>query len=1690
MHQTLKRTAFSAVVLSLMAAGLIYTAAASSALTPGVSFGAVNQSTWQTNNVVWGIASGNNVVLAGGSFTQVRPPDGTTGTTLSQAGLVLLNADTGAPTSCQFTIGGTARVRTVITTSDGSTAYIGGEFSSVNGVSRNRLAALDLVNCKLKTAFNAGPISAEVMGMAVSGNTLYIAGGFSTVNSQSRSEFAALNASTGALLPWTADGQSFSDANAQQRGRAVAVSPDGTKVALGGFFYYINGQYSHSIALVSAADPSTGEGGSVLRAYPPGFIPGDPSLTSAANAESPGGSPSGSSSTQVIISGGSDGMFYIGNEGTGGGIFDGRAAFRWSDGEQVWRDTCLGATQSLVIDSGTLYAANHEHDCSSINYSPDGLRVYLTAQNSQTMVHYGWRPQLNDGTGEGIGGRALTIAVGASGKRYLWVGGEFTNVNGGAQQGLTRFSDQSSAPATPTPVIAKAMPNGTIQVRFRTVIDSDDSILTYSLFRNGGSTPIDQVQGTSEWWTRPQVTFVDANVVPGTSYTYTVKVTDGTSTRTSASTSAKAVAASSTYASLILADHPAQLYFDSSMSGTWVHDARATTTAGNLTGGLAVGTTAVPGDGAVTGDTSGSLQFNGTSDYVWEDQLLPGPSVYSVETWIKTTTTSGGKIIGFGNGRPKTNTGDTVLSGSYDRHVYMTNDGRLVFGAYAGGTNTVTSSASYNDGKWHQVVATQGSGGMALYVDGIQVGKNANAAAQSYYGVWHLGGDNLNGWPNRPSSNFFAGQIDETSIYDRVLSRSDVLAHAEAGGLTVNTNPRPADAYGQSVYDQDPDLYWRLNEPASTSVAADSAKWNQRPGVYSSAVTHGSAGVVAGDSAVTMTGNNSSTVGTSTSGGNPSTYSEQVWFRTSASRGGKLAGIENTQTGNGSSYDKNLYMTDAGKIVFGTYVGSFNTVTSANSYNDGAWHQATGTQDSSGTKLYIDGVLVGSNTQAGSESFTGYWRIGGGNLGGWPSAPSNYYFTGDLDEFAVYSSALPASTIQSQYLLIHPDTQAPSVPSGLTAALSGADGGLTWNASTDNVGVTAYKVYRGAAADFVADDTSLLATVPAVAGSSSMSYADVNAPSGTWYYKVIATDGSGNASGASTAAQLVVPDLVAPSVPAGLTATVGVGSSDVVLSWQPATDNVAVSGYRVYRGDSASFVADDTTKIADVATVAGATSYAYTDAGRPTGTSYYQVIAVDSSGNASAPAASVAGVVPDTAAPSTPIGVTAVVNAAQQVQVTWTASTDNVGVDTYVVYRGAASDFVPADTNRVGFSTGTSYTETAPAGNWYYRIVAVDAAGNASPASVAAAAVVTDTTAPTVPTQVQATASGSTVNVTWSASSDNEAVTGYRVYRGTASDFTTSTGTLVASVAGTQAADAGVADGSYYYRVLAVDAAGNTSDLSGAAAVTVSTADTVAPSVPAGVAASVSGSDVTVSWSASSDNVAVTGYRVFRGASSGFTADSSSQVGSVSGVSFKDAGVADGTYYYRVAAVDGAGNVSDASTAVKAVVSTAVQPVTVQVRPTDDAAVSESTPTVNSGTDTQLWAKRSPGQQAFILVDVPAAPAGTVLTGASLSLRTSTDSSAGSTGQFRLDLVTGSWTESGVTWNNRPTTVGAKLATVTPATASSTRFDTDLDVSKLQDSVGKTVTIRLWSDTSDDNLRVGSAESGSNYRPVLTFTFS
>ena len=204
-----------------------------------------------------------------------------------------------------------------------------------------------------------------------------------------------------------------------------------------------------------------------------------------------------------------------------------------------------------------------------------------------------------------------------------------------------------------------------------------------------------------------------------------------------------------------------------------------------------------------------------------------------------------------------------------------------------------------------------------------------------------------------------------------------------------------------------------------------------------------------------------------------------------------------------------------------------------------------------------------------------------------------------------------------------------------------------------------------------------------------------------------------------------------------------------------------------------------------------------------------------------------AGAQNDTTAPSTPTGLSGSASSPSQINLGWTASTDNVAVTGYRVYRNgvllATLGNVTAHQN-TGLSASTTYS---------YTVQAFDAAGNASAQSTAVIVTtpaVLDTVAPSTPTGLVATAvSASRINLSWSASTDNVAVTGYRVFRN---------GALLATLGNVTAyQDSNLGAGTtYVYTVRAFDAAGNMSGHSAAASATTSAAlDTTPPTTPTGL---------------------------------------------------------------------------------------------------------------------------------------------------------------------------------------------------------------------------------------------------------------
>jgi signal peptidase I len=208
-------------------------------------------------------------------------------------------------------------------------------------------------------------------------------------------------------------------------------------------------------------------------------------------------------------------------------------------------------------------------------------------------------------------------------------------------------------------------------------------------------------------------------------------------------------------------------------------------TAGTTANGTYVGTPVLTASGPTLCRTGGqrAVTLNGSSQWVNTTATTAAPTTMSVEIWFRTTTTSGGRLLGFGNA-----TGTTSLNRAStrdDRHLYLTNTGRVAFGVLAGTSkNAVTSTAAYNDGTWHHAVGTLSGTGMTLYVDGVQTGFSAattSSTAAAYTGAWRVGYDVLTGWQDPPTSPFFAGTVAHAAVYSTALTTAQVAAHHAAG---------------------------------------------------------------------------------------------------------------------------------------------------------------------------------------------------------------------------------------------------------------------------------------------------------------------------------------------------------------------------------------------------------------------------------------------------------------------------------------------------------------------------------------------------------------------------------------------------------------------------------------------------------------------------------------------------------------------------------------------------------------------------------------------------------------------------------------------------------------------------------------------------------------------------------------------
>lgn len=743
--------------------------------------------TAQIDGVVWAQAVVGNQVFVGGDFSKARPAGVSAGGAGEVDRTYLMSYDirTGVMTNWAPVLNG--QVRAIRVSPDGNTVYVSGQFTTVNGQARYRMAAFNAQTGALLANFRP-TANATVTEMAVTGSTVYAVGTFTTMSGQDRDGVAAFNASDGSLLPWM---PVLAGGNAA----AVVVSPDGAKVVLGGQFTTVNGSSNpgYGLAMVDAVT------GTNLPMPVNALVRNGQSTSGITDLEATADGFYGGGYTYSRASGNLEGMF--------------RADW---NGNLVWVEDCHGDTYGIYPSShGAVYTAGHSHYCGNVGGFPqttpwtyyrglafsDDVRGKVANENLGYYNFYGqsrpdlltFFPNINAGTFTGLSQGPWDVT---GNSEYVVYGGEFTRVNAAYQQGLVRFALRSTKVSTDRPVLDTGtqlrtlpMADGRARLSMTAAYDRDNALLTYRIYRD--NVVISEQQLSSSRWNLPRLSYVDSGLVPGQTYSYKVRVSDpdgNVSWTQPQSYTHSAGAALTGYDLQVLSDNPMGYWGLNETSG-----AAADTAEGqNGTVGSLV-TRGVPG--AIAGSSTTAYRFNSTSSSTTSTVIPQTASTsqneFSIEAWFKTTNTRGGGIVNFG-GAKSGNSGTAAI----DRTLYVGSDGKLYFGVNPATQRTVNSPASVRDGQWHHAVATLDGSGMKLYLDGTLVGSRTDyTTGRNFDGVWRIGGDRHTGWPANPSAGYLNGDIDQVAVYPYALGADRVAAHRAMGVNGALPNQLPTASF-------------------------------------------------------------------------------------------------------------------------------------------------------------------------------------------------------------------------------------------------------------------------------------------------------------------------------------------------------------------------------------------------------------------------------------------------------------------------------------------------------------------------------------------------------------------------------------------------------------------------------------------------------------------------------------------------------------------------------------------------------------------------------------------------------------------------------------------------------------------------------------------------------------------------------
>ncbi len=284
--------------------------------------------------------------------------------------------------------------------------------------------------------------------------------------------------------------------------------------------------------------------------------------------------------------------------------------------------------------------------------------------------------------------------------------------------------------------------------------------------------------------------------------------------------------------------------------------------------------------------------------------------------------------------------------------------------------------------------------------------------------------------------------------------------------------------------------------------------------------------------------------------------------------------------------------------------------------------------------------------------------------------------------------------------------------------------------------------------------------------------------------------------------------------------------NQATLSWAASAEvggtqiGGAISNYMVERCQG--------TGCTNFAQIGTTTATTFTDTGLTTPASYSYRVRASDTANSLSPYSSVVTVATTGSLPSAPGNLQAAANRQGPINLTWTASTSNIGIANYLVQR--CQGLGCSNFGQIGTSTGTTYTDSAVSGSttYNYRVQAIDNAGNGSPYSNTAMVTTVGNQPPTAPSNLTATAvSTSQINLSWTASTSSIGLANYLVQRCQGTGCTNFA--QISTPTGTTYTDTGLTLGSSYsYQVEAIDIEGNVSPFSNvASATTLSTTTTI-----------------------------------------------------------------------------------------------------------------------------------------------------------------------------------------------------------------------------------------------------------------------